>query len=136
MGSSRKHWTETIATELRKELGQMAEVTKGVFADVRPKPRRMSPKEKVAQFLSMPREQRQQLYADLGPEQYAEFIDENMNSLVNMIGPAAKNLMPYFYADEAPQEVAADSEAQAQQYLQGLADGTLDDTITDELMGE
>jgi len=132
----RKHWTQVIGDELQNELGQMAEATRGVFSDVRPKPRRMSPKERVARFLSMGRAQRQQLFADMGPEAYSEFLDDNVNQLVNMIGPAAKNLMPYFYADGAPMgEAVADNEANATQYLQALADGSMDDMLADELLG-
>jgi hypothetical protein len=134
--SRRSHWTQVIGDELKTELGQIAEATRGVFADVRPRPRRLTSKERVAQFLSMGRDQRQQLYADMGPEAYSAFLDDNMNQLVNMIGPAAKNLMPYFYGDGAPQEAVVDTEATATQYLQGLADGSMDDMIADELLGE
>ena len=115
----------------------MADATASVFADVRPKPRRLGPKERVAQFLSMDRQSRQQLYSEMGPEQYAEYLDDNMTQLVNMIGPAARNLMPYFYADGIPmQQSAIGGEAEAQQYLQALADGSMDDLIADELLSE
>lgn len=133
---NRKHWSQTIADDLRAEAARMSEAARGVFADIRQKPRTLTVRERTSQFLNMTREQRQQAYADMGPQEYARFLDDNMNNLISMIGPAAQSLMPYFYADGVPQQQAQDPAVEAEDYLTKLAAGSLDDIATQELLGE
>lgn len=120
MGSSDKHWTELLRESIAAELNELAAEAKNIFSDIRPRPRKLSRRERVAQFLSMTREQRQQLYAEMGPEEYGAFVQRNLDDLVSLIGPAANALLPYFYADGMPLEAVSESAADIEQQLTSM----------------
>lgn len=132
----KQHWTESLAEELKAELSQMAEAGRLVFADLRPPERKPSRQQRVTEFLQMTREQRQQLYANMGPEEYARFLDDNMNDLVNTIGPAASKVLPYLYADGIPQQDFQSAEQEAQNFLSKIADGQFAEELEQELINE
>lgn len=134
--SRKQHWTEALADELKTELGQLSEAGKLVFSDLHPPAREPSRQQRVTQFLQMTRQERQQMYANMGPEEYAKFIDDSMNDLVGMIGPAASKVMPYLYADGIPQQQFQSAEQEAQSFLEKITTGQFQDELEEELLSE
>lgn len=120
---SRKPWTSDIADEIRSEIARMGDAARGAFAEVRQPVRVPTEKEKLVAFLQMPREQRQQMFAEMGPEEYGNFITDNLTSATKLLGPeAGRELMAYMYADGIDQQSLDGVQNEAQQFLTMLSE--------------
>lgn len=132
-----KPWTEALSEQLQRDLNRLREAASNVFSDFRPKQRPPTRRERVQAFLSMTRDERLQLFSEMGPEEYGKFILKGLEDLEAMIGPAAKNLLPYFYADGIPLEAVGQSAEEVQQILTAAAMGdSLPQFLTDLLEEE
>jgi hypothetical protein len=93
------HYLDAIVQSMREELETMADGVKSTFRDSVPlghKP--ISKRQQLARFLGMSPEMRLQLFNEVGPEAYSDFVMERVDDLQSVVGPAAQNLMPYFFS--------------------------------------
>lgn len=125
MGRDR-HWTEAIADDLRKELDAVSEAARSTFAEVRRLPKKPSTRERLRSFMNMDKQERLALFAQMGPEQYGQFLRKNMDDLVKLVGPQANVLYPYFYADGIGQAAVEDDVNSLEAQLNSILEG--DDT--------
>lgn len=96
---ARRHFLDEVIQDLRNELEDMSEAARGTFKDLVPlghKP--ITRKQRVARFLGLDQQQRLQLFNELGPEQFNSFVMKQVDDLTEMVGPAAQNLIPYFFS--------------------------------------
>lgn len=122
---------------MQEEVARMAEAARVTLGEAMPPPKRVTQKDKLLQFLEMPREQRQQLYAQMGPEQYAEFLTENLSRATELLGPrAGKELMAYMYADGAESAELDSAYQEAVGFLQMLAGPEAESFLEQELLKE
>ncbi len=131
-----RHWTQVIADELKSELEKASAAARNVFSDLRtprPKPTR---RQRLLRFLTMPREERLRLAADMGPEDWGKFIDRNMSDLVEVVGPMGRVLLPYLYADSVPSQSPEASAARLEADLMALLEGGEDELAVTEFEDE
>lgn len=103
---AKQHWMDEVAQDIKsRRLAAVPTVAEGVSGDVPFGYRPIKPDDRVAAFLRLNGEQRQQLFASMPPEQYATWSKEMMGMLTTRFGAAAQSLMPMLQG--APVEALA-----------------------------
>lgn len=94
-----KHWLDELSDDLRDDLVEFKEDIIEAFADVAPLGgvQHAPPiKARVQSYLEMTPQSRQELFLELGPEGYTEFIQNAVNDLVKVYGANASAAMSWF----------------------------------------
>jgi len=99
MARRHKHWLDELSDDLREDMELFKEDIIGAFADVAPIGgfKRSPPiKDRVQSYLEMTPQRRQELFMELGPEGYSEFVQSAVNDLVRVYGANASAAMSWF----------------------------------------
>ena len=98
---TRKHFYEELVGSMRQDLLDLAGELADTYRDIRPfrsAPPAPSRRQQATAFLGMSQQDRQALALQIGPEKYQGMVLENLNQLVEMVGPGAQKLLPYLMA--------------------------------------
>ena len=99
MTRRRKHWLDELSDDLREDMEMFKEDIIEAFSDVAPVGgfRRAPPiKQRIQSYLEMTPQQRQEMFLELGPEGYTEFVQNAVNDLVSVYGANASAAMSWF----------------------------------------
>ena len=116
MPRRRKHFIDELADDLREDIVLFKEDIIEAFSDVAPigGVQRLPPiKDRVQSYLEMSPQQRQQMFMELGPDGYKEFVQQAMTDLVSVYGANASGAMSWFMGvgpeqPQAPQQTEID----------------------------
>ncbi len=109
MARRRKHWMDELSDDIRDDLELFKEDIIEAFADVTPLGgfQRAPPvKERIQSYLEMTPQSRQQLFLELGPEGYTEFVQSAVQDLVRVYGANASTAMSWFMGVGPEQSVS------------------------------
>ena len=87
---------------MRNEISKFAVDAAATFKTLRPvpvQPQGPTPKQQVNEFLNMPREQRQALAMEMGPEAYQGHVEKMMDIANQEYGINSAGLLEYFAGD-------------------------------------
>ncbi len=111
MTRKRKHYIDELADDLREDLEWFKDDIIEAFADVAPigGVQRLPPiKDRVQSYLEMSPQQRQQMFMELGPDGYKEFVQQAVTDLTSVYGANASAAMTWFMGvgpEQAPGEM-------------------------------
>jgi hypothetical protein len=91
----------SLRNSVQQSLGQNKQTAAQVFRQVIARPPEPTPQELWQNFISQPTEARQAELAAIGPEAYQQKVDDMLTLGEQLIGPQARNMMPYFENDLA-----------------------------------
>jgi hypothetical protein len=89
----------SLRNSVQQSLGQNKQTAAQVFRQVIARPPEPTPQELWQNFISQPTEARQAELAAIGPEAYQKKVDDMLILGEQLIGPQARNMMPYFEND-------------------------------------
>jgi hypothetical protein len=90
-----------VRTRVQQNLKVNTMNASQAFRQVIARPPEPTPQELWQNFISQPTEARQAEIAAIGPEAYQQKVDDMLTLGEQLIGPQARNLMPYFEQDLA-----------------------------------
>ena len=114
MARRRRHWLDELSDDLRDDVELFKEDIIEAFAGVAPLGggQRAPPiKDRVQSYLEMSPQRRQEMFMQLGPEGYSEFVQGAVSDLVSVYGANASAAMAWFMG-VGPEQGAAPEETE------------------------